>query len=363
MTLQVFDPYYNPIEVDAGAQLKAAQSLRSVYDSLRSDEHNTVHVFDSGTEDEKSEILVAAVSDDRSSNVSIVITEEGNQPNLNQCQVDNDADSDSNYPNSDSRSDLSIAAQPHSCGQSSTSFPLSKYGCTYACKDATRSDYQILDKAPTKSTSTNRSFSHSSSSSGYATETEASSPSPQILSQKKLGCTPETDTGIKTQTPHISSQTAVHRLPTAINSKHITYGERDYKLESAIQAHGQQFTKSKKPLCHKGYSIFTGRWKKESRISTNSGCSSISTDSGMEDVTNSGCSFISTDSGMEEVTNSGCSSIATGSGMEDVQLFFPTDNGVGKETCEYLQAISHNVLPECGLSLNPSHFEPLDSYI
>ena len=304
---QVFDPFFNPIDISVGTNVDLAQSLHSIYEGLRNDDHKSN--IDSGTEDERSEILVTTVSDEKSSNASIIITEEDEQLNLNQCQTNSDIDNIQPKPHSLPSNSESSQAHPYSAGESST-------------ECIPNSQTSTMVSVPSTSTGGIRSFSHSSSISGYITETEeasqASCPPSEVilLPEKQLGYTSKISANVKAQTSHII------QTFKPINSTESGYG--------TMHMYGEQFTKAAHT---EGYVIDigdNGRWRRELKIPVT-------------------------------ITNSGCSS---DSGVDNMQHFIPSDTSMHMDSINHdLLTTDHDVLPECNLSLNPLHFQPLDSYV
>ena len=171
------------------------------------------------------------------------------------------------------------------------------------------------------STST-RSIKHPNHSSGYITETEevllpSYIPSEVLpLQGKQSECTSEVTVNIKAHTP-----TSITHVSETENS---TYSaERDYDI---TQVHREQFTN----ILMEGYGTNDNdmnRWRKKSATSTSSECTSDNS-------------------------------------LFDLRCFtVPSRNSTGKETCidHELPSVDQDMLLECHLSLNPSHFQPLDS--
>ena len=157
-----------------------------------------------------------------------------------------------------------------------------------------------------RSTGCIKSLSHSSNSSGYITETEqvplASCVPSEMQLQKQSRCTSEVTVNIEADT-----RTSISHVGKAINSTHSA--KRDCDI---TQVHEKQFTRPANVLegC-----VTTDMHRKKSATSTCSVCTS------------------------------------------DIVLLYNSTGGVNHE----LQAINQDMLFECNLSLNPSHFQPLDS--
>ena len=251
----MFDPYFNPIDVNSGVENNTAKSLHSIYDSVRNE--NKKGNDDSGTEDEKSEILVSEnLSDDVSSNASIVISEEDKH---NQGQLD------------------TMKFTPNTI--------MVKHAETCIFTECTHNvDTRIHDHEVSNFAKSPSNFCLPSGDSDYVKQNEMSQATPLT---------------------NIHRQVIVHQLQSFNTVK------CDPKEDSNKQ--------EKKESCYERYRDMKMLLKKSDCVP-------------------------SLDGGMDVITSS--------------------DNRAGKETYynanHNLQPISDDTLPECSLTLNHSHFEPID---
>lgn len=312
--MQVFDPSFNPIDISKGTKDDLAQSLYSIYEGLRNN-------IEPGIEDERSEILITTDSDDKSSKSSIIITKEDEQFNHNRVKTDDNVidyhSKSSSLPVSSKKNQYLL----YNAGESSTE---SRASAEYCENISAKLHHDHRNLFTLSSTSTG-SIKHPNQSSGYITKTEqvplVSYPPSEVLPLhgKQSECTSEATVNIK---PH--TQISIMHVSRTVNS---TYSaEKDY--DNITQVHGEWFTKSVNIVMEGCVTSDNDmhRWRKKSAIGTTSECTS-------------------------------------NNNLVDAQCFIPSYNCIGKETCIHheLPVVDQDVLPECNLSLNPSHFQPLDS--
>ena len=288
--MQVFNPYFYPVDIGKQLNMSAAQSIHSVYDSLRSNNSD-----DYGTEDEKSEILESTMlSDHNTSNISIVIGEDKN------IQQKGNEDNTSEYN--------VIQAQQEIVGISDVTVSHQSFN------NAVREPGQeSLNTVPHKCT--NRSFSHSSNSSGYVTESESSPLSypPLVMQDKQSGYVLESGAEQLIHGHENRGQVLVHNNSStddsiqSCNTQLEVVGEQDIEDSSCFEEERESFV-----------------WEDNSNVPSIAERCSVKTDNG----------------------------------LEVVHLFIPTDRL--HDSFLSTQTVSYDVMPECSLSLNPSHFEPLD---
>lgn len=310
----MFDPYFNPVDISAGVKvIYTAQSLYSVYDSVRNDVKKE---DDSGTEDEKSEILESVThNNDRSSNISFVMSE----GDKNERIIQTDSEMDSNnlgYIREHSKGNGSLlcngnrilnSKQPLVCHKCCASHP--ECSCSYNTGRA-RPDHNISNTVPSMPSS------HTSDSSGYVTQNETmsvvscTSPlfKPAIFKKNQAGYVQENATEV------VRLQ---HLTPSSQSSEENMNGQssKSYLKECTESDVGQKLTMS----------------------------------------------FATT----EYVFSS---ALHYDHGIESIKQVISSENSAENETDIHeddhdLKPFSDDILYECSLSINPSHFDPIDSYI